>query len=91
MLEDLKKTTETSYLDVILPLIKDYMESENYSDAFILCTDALSLVPDSSELASLKEQIEPLKPTLLSEMTISESAYFEQKVSHFLSTKSRLQ
>lgn len=78
MLEELKKTTETSYLDVILPLIKDYMESEDYSDAFTLCTDALSIIPDSSELASLKEQIEPLKPTLLSEMTISESANFEQ-------------
>lgn len=78
MLKDLKKTTESSYLDIILPLIKDYMESEDYSDAFTLCTDALSLIPESSELASLKEQIEPLKPTLLSEMTISESAGFEQ-------------
>ena len=77
-LQDLKKETEDSYLAVILPLIDDYTAAGDYMSAFNIIKNAMEVMPDNADLQSRYDLIEPFAPTLLSELTISESAYFDQ-------------
>ena len=78
VLTDLRNSTATSYLDTVLPLIREYMSEEKYAEAHSICSGALSVLKDSSELQALRDELEPLRPVLLSELTISESACFDE-------------
>jgi tetratricopeptide (TPR) repeat protein len=80
--EALRQSAAESYLSNILPLIDSYIEAAQYTDAYSICENALEVVPDSDELAQRLAYIEPLKPVLLSELPISESAEFEQLTEH---------
>lgn len=66
-----------AYIDDILPVIDGHIEKEDYANAYIACSNALAVLPEDKELNKRMETILPLKPTLLSEMQISESAYFD--------------
>lgn len=66
-----------AYIDGILPVIDGHIESEDYANAYIACSNALEVLPENKELNTRMEKILPLKPTLLSEMQISESSYFD--------------
>ena len=81
-LKKVQKETQDSYLKKLLPLIDEYVKDKKYSDAYSVCKNALDLIPESKELKTRLEKIEPLKPVLLSEMKISESEDFEQLTNH---------
>ncbi len=84
-LQTLRETTETQYLQTVIPIIDEYIKNEDYINAYSVCVNAMEVIKDSNELQSRHDQIEPLKPILLSEMKISESEYFEQLTDHTIS------
>lgn len=81
-LKKLEEETQKKYLEELIPLIDEYTTKKNYIEAYAICKNALDLIPESNELKTRLEKLEPLKPVLLSEMKISESEDFEQLTDH---------
>ena len=79
---DLQTDLETQFIKKQTDLIDKYISEENYTDAYSVCKNAMELLPDSNELKTRMETIEPLKPVLLSDVKISESAEFSQLTDH---------
>lgn len=79
---DLQVDLETQFIKKQTDLIDKYISEENYTDAYSVCKNAMELLPDSDELKKRMEIIEPLKPVLLSDVKVSESAEFNQLTDH---------
>ena len=62
---NLKTSTEKKYVNSITTSVQKYLDKEDYISSARIVSNALSILPDNSELLSLKNKVETLTPTYL--------------------------
>lgn len=61
----LKSTIETKYMESVTSQVNSYLDSEDYISASRVANNALSILPDNSQLQELKKKVEDNTPTYL--------------------------
>ncbi len=77
-IKKLRADTEASYLNQVLTQMDEYISKGDIQNALAVGNKALNILPNSPEINAKLAQIESLKPLPMSEIPISESAYFDQ-------------
>lgn len=62
---DLKESTENDYVESVTTIVEDYLEDEDYVSAKRVSDNALTVLPDNSDLEDLQKKVEKATPTFL--------------------------